>query len=84
MFRYTDGNHTYKERQGEIVIGDNVFIGTNTTILYDVTIGNNVIIGAGSLVCKDIPSGVVAAGNPCIVIGEYNTYKEKITKENLI
>ncbi len=83
MFRYTDNNHTYKERRGEIIIGDNVFIGTNTTILYDVTIGNNVIIGAGSLVCKDIPSNVIVAGNPCRVIGDYNTYKEKITGKNL-
>ncbi len=33
-----------------------------------VTIGSNTVIGAGSLVTKDIPEGVIAAGNPCKVI----------------
>ena len=32
-----------------------------------VTIGSNVVIGSGSVVTKDIPDGVVAAGNPCRV-----------------
>lgn len=35
-----------------------------------VTIGDNVVIGAGSIVTKDIPSNVVAYGNPCRVIRE--------------
>lgn len=38
------------------------------TILPGVTIGDNVTIGAGSVVTKDIPSDVVAVGNPCRVI----------------
>ncbi len=33
-----------------------------------ITIGDNVVIGSGSVVNRDIPSGVVAAGNPCKVI----------------
>jgi galactoside O-acetyltransferase len=37
-----------------------------------VTIGDNVVIGAGSVVTKDIPSGVVAVGNPCRVLREIN------------
>lgn len=37
-------------------------------VLPGVTIGNNTIIGAGSVVTKDIPSNVVAVGNPCKVI----------------
>lgn len=78
MFRYTENNDSIQERKGWIKIGDNVFIGSNSTILYDVTIGNNVIIGAGSLVNKDIPSGSVAAGVPCKVIGKYEDYKYKI------
>jgi acetyltransferase-like isoleucine patch superfamily enzyme len=44
-----------------------VSIGTSTTILAGVTIGRNSIIGAGSVVTKDVPEGVVAAGNPCRV-----------------
>lgn len=38
------------------------------TILPGVTIGDNVTIGAGSVVTKDIPSDVIAVGNPCRVI----------------
>jgi maltose O-acetyltransferase len=51
-----------------VTIGDNVWIGGNVTILPGVTIGDNVTIGAGSVVTRDIPSNVVAAGNPCRVI----------------
>lgn len=82
MFNYMDSEHQYKLRQGEIHIGSNVFIGSNSTILYDVTIGENVIIGAGSLVNKDIPSGSVAAGVPCRVIGKFDEYREKLLKED--
>lgn len=51
-----------------IKIGNNVWIGGNVIVLPGVTIGDNVVIGAGSVVAKDIPSGVVAVGNPCKVI----------------
>lgn len=51
-----------------ITIGDNVWIGAGVTVLPGVTIGNNAVIGAGSVVNRDIPDGVVAAGNPCRVI----------------
>lgn len=67
----------FKEKKGKIVIGDNVFIGANSTILYDVTIGSNVIIGAGSVVTKDIPDGTVCAGVPCKVIGRFEDFVEK-------
>lgn len=46
---------------GRVKIGNNVFIGANTTILPNVKIGNNVIIGANSLVSKDIPDNKVVA-----------------------
>ena len=78
MFRYMDNDPSIEERKGRITIGDNVFIGSNSTLLYDVTIGNNVIIGAGSLVNKDIPDGTVAAGVPCKVVGKFEDYKNKI------
>lgn len=51
-----------------VVIGDNVWITSNVTVLPGVTIGSNTVIGAGSVVTHDIPSGVLAAGNPCKVI----------------
>lgn len=50
-----------------ITIGDNVWIGANTTVLPGVTIGSNTVIGAGSVVTHDIPDGVVATGAPCRV-----------------
>ena len=81
MFNYMDKEHRYKLRQGNITVGNNVFIGAKSTILYDVKIGNNVIIGAGSLVNKDIPNGVVAAGVPCKVIGSFEEYQHKLVKE---
>jgi acetyltransferase-like isoleucine patch superfamily enzyme len=51
-----------------IIIGDDVFIGTNCIILKGVTIGDRAIIGAGSVVTKDVPADAVAAGNPAAVI----------------
>ena len=51
-----------------VTIGNSVWIGGSVTILPGVTIGDNTTIGAGSVVTKDIPSNVVAAGNPCRVI----------------
>ena len=51
-----------------ITLEDNVWLGGDVTILPGVTIGANTVIGAGSVVTKDIPSGVVAAGNPCRVL----------------
>ena len=56
------------ERALPIVIGDNVWIGGDVTILPGVTIGAEAVIGAGSVVTKDVPAGVVAAGNPCRVL----------------
>jgi sugar O-acyltransferase (sialic acid O-acetyltransferase NeuD family) len=53
---------------GNVKVGVGTTIGMGVNIINGVTIGDNTIIGAGSLVTKDIPSGVVAYGNPCKVI----------------
>ena len=53
-----------------VTIGNNVWIGGNAVIMPGVTIGDNVVIGAGSIVTRDLPSNVIAAGNPCRVIRE--------------
>ena len=56
-------------------IGRNCWIGAGALIMPGVTIGDNTVIGAGSVVTHDIPSGVVAVGNPCRVmrqIGEHD------------
>ena len=44
----------------------------------EIKIGNNVFIGAGSLVNKSIPSGTVAAGVPCRVVGKFEDYQKKL------
>jgi len=49
-------------------IGRNCWIGAGALILPGVTIGDNTVIGAGSVVTKDVPSNVVAVGNPCHVL----------------
>ena len=51
-------------------IGKNCWIGAGALIMPGVTIGDNTVIGAGSVVTRDIPSGVVAVGNPCRVMRE--------------
>lgn len=53
-----------------ITVGSHVWFGANVTVLPGVTIGDNVVIGSGSVVNKNVPSGVVVAGNPCRVIRE--------------
>lgn len=53
-----------------IRIGKNCWIGAGAILVPGITIGDNVVIGAGSVVTKDIPSNVVAAGNPCKVLRE--------------
>ncbi len=49
-------------------IGKNCWIGAGAIILPGITIGDNVVVGAGSVVTKDLPSNVVAVGNPCRVL----------------
>lgn len=53
-----------------IHIGKNVWLGGDVKVLAGVTIGDNTIIGTGSIVTKNIPSNVIAVGNPCKVIRE--------------
>ena len=51
-------------------IGRNCWIGAGAVILPGITIGDNVVVGAGSVVTKDLPSNVVAVGDPCRVLRE--------------
>ncbi len=66
--------HKYTEKIGCIEIGNNVFIGADAVILYDVKVGDNVIIAAGALVNKDVPSNTVVAGVPAKVISSFDDY----------
>lgn len=53
---------------GSPIIGNNVFIGANATIIGKVIIGDNACIGAGSVVVKDVPNNAVVVGNPARII----------------
>ena len=71
---YTAGHPIdYKERNKgleyakPIKVGNNVWFGGNVVVLPGVSIGDNVVIGAGSVVTRDIPSNIIAHGNPCKV-----------------
>lgn len=58
-----------KEEYGKPVeIGSDVWVGGGALILPGVRIGSRSVIGAGSVVTRDVPEGVLAAGNPCRVI----------------
>ena len=52
----------------DTVVGNDVWIGQNVTVLPGVHIGDGAIIGANSVVARDIPPYCIAAGNPCRVI----------------
>lgn len=69
--------HCGKLRVEKTVIKNNVFIGANAVILPGVTIGDNAIIGAGAVVTKDVPEGMVVAGNPAKIISTVDEYIKK-------
>ena len=66
-------------------IGRNCWIGAGAIILPGITIGDNTVVGAGSIVTKDLPSDVVAVGNPCKVLREISEHdKEYYFKDRKI
>ncbi|MCM3714620.1 acyltransferase [Alkalihalobacillus oceani] len=64
-------------RLGDVVIGDEVMIGANTTILPGVTIGSGAIVSAGTLVHKDVAPGTFVGGNPMRVIRSVTSQPEE-------
>ena len=58
----------YLASKGEVVIGNNVWLGDRVSVFSGVKIGDNVIIGAGSIVTHDIPSNSLAVGSPAKVL----------------
>lgn len=56
--------------RGDVIIGNDVWIGVNSTILSGVKIGNGAVIGACAVVTKNVPAYAIVAGNPAKVIRE--------------
>lgn len=63
----TIGEEHRGPRKGYPTIGDNVWIGVNSTIVGNVSIGNDVLIAANSFVNCDVPDHSIVFGNPCII-----------------
>lgn len=59
-------------------MGKNCWLGAGVIVLPGITIGDNVIIGAGIVVAKDLPSNVVAVGNPCRVLRTVNDHDAEV------
>lgn len=71
-------NSEFTDIVGKIDIGDNVFIGMGSIIMYGVSIADNTIIGSGSVVTKSILiPGQVWAGNPCKQIATLEKFYQK-------
>ncbi|MBU8611223.1 heptaprenylglyceryl phosphate O-acetyltransferase [Bacillus subtilis] len=70
--------HEY--RIGKVLIGDEVMIGANTTILPGVKIGDGAVVSAGTLVHKDVPDGAFVGGNPMKIIYTKEEMQERLKK----
>lgn len=77
MLNYKYGVNNFQEYLGCIEIKDNVFVGSNSTILPNVTIGENSIIAAGTLVNKSIPGNGVYGGVPAKYICSLDDFINK-------
>ena len=64
--------NVYESETKKITIGDDVWIGTDSTILKNVTIGNGSIIAARAVVTKNVPSNSIVAGNPAKIVKKIN------------
>ena len=61
--------HDYvNNRDGDVRIGDNCFVGAHSIILPGVTIGDSCIVAAASVVARDVPAGSLVTGNPARVV----------------
>ncbi len=66
----SDERQPWHSANSPIIIGENVWIGSNSRICKGVTIGDNAIIAANSVVTHNVPANAVAAGNPARIVKE--------------
>jgi acetyltransferase-like isoleucine patch superfamily enzyme len=69
--------------KGDVIIGNDVWIGVNATILSGVTIGNGAVVGACAVVSKNVPAYAIVAGNPAKVIRQRFTDEEIAVLEQI-
>ena len=77
--KWTKTMYDYTARKGDIVVGSDVWIGMNATILGGVNIGDGAVVGANAVVTKDVPPYAIVAGNPAKII-KYRFKKRQIKK----
>jgi len=76
----------FRERYPEIdvvapiVLGDNVFVGTNAVLMPGITVGNNCVIAAGAVVTRDVADGSVVAGVPARRVKSIEEYWNSVQK----
>lgn len=73
----SENKQSFSETVGCIELMDNVFIGTNCTIVGNVRIGPNAIVAAGAVVSRDVPPNSVVGGVPAKVICSFDEYVAK-------
>lgn len=78
------GNHDFRDpefsyRNAPIRVGDGTWIGAQCFVAPGVSIGSETVVGAGSVVTKDLSSGWICRGNPCIPISERKIRTETVT-----
>ncbi len=78
----TIGQENRGVRKGTPIIGNNVWIGVNATIVGKIVVGDDVMIASNSFVNCDVPSHSIVIGNPCKIISKENATESYI--ENTI
>ena len=70
-------SHAVPTRFAPVRIGDRSFIGWQAIVMPGVTIGDDCVVGAGAVVTRDVPPGMVVAGNPARIVGKTADLLEK-------
>ena len=68
--------------KGDIVVEDDVWIGTGSIILSGVRIGTGAVVGAGAVVTRDVPAGTIVAGNPARVVRHRDQQKVDLIRDD--
>ena len=72
------------DKEGDIIVGENVWIGTNVTLLYGANIGRESVLGAGTVCSTPIPPYSIVKGNPSKIVGFIFTPEEIVEHEKIL